>query len=151
MVSFVHMLVLQYSCTVYKLEQYLDGYYMLDKYIQAYECQTCAMLGPNDWPNAEGADEIFPSNVRVQPGRIRKARRKALDEPINPYKISRNGYVVKCGNYGGQGHNYKSCSLLENLNRKRWKPRKQKGNNTFSNVSITFSIIVFYFPFIYKL
>jgi hypothetical protein len=90
----------------HKPERYVDGYYMLDKYMQAYECQIRVMPGPDEWPNVEGTDEISTPNVRIQPGSPRKARRQAPDEPINPYKISRSGYMVKCGNCGGQGHNY---------------------------------------------
>jgi len=119
-----------------KPEQFLDGYYMMDKYMQAYEPQVHAMLGLEEWPDVGAYDEILPPVDRVQPGRPRKARRRAPDELTNPYKISRSGYVVTCGNYGVKGHKYKGCHLPLNPNRKRWNPKKRKTAKTSSNVSL---------------
>jgi hypothetical protein len=101
-----------YACAIiykhkHKPEQYLDGYYMMEKYMQAYQPQVHVMPGPEEWPDVDGCDEVLPPVVRVQPGRTKKARRRAPDEPTNPYKISHSGYVVTCENCGGQGHNYK--------------------------------------------
>jgi len=109
---------------------------MMDKYMQAYEPQVHAMPGPEEWPDVGAYSEILPPVDRVQPGRPRKARRRAPDEPTNPYKISRSGYVVTYGNCGGKGHNYKGCHLPLNPNRKRWNPKKRKTAETSSNVSL---------------
>jgi hypothetical protein len=122
------------------LEQYEDGYYLLDKYMQAYECQICAMPGPDEWPNVEGTYEILPPNVRIQTGRLRKARRQAPDEPINPYKISRSGYVVKCGTMVARVTITRVVLFLKaQIKRYGTQRKKKKGKNTSSNVSITFS------------
>jgi hypothetical protein len=94
------------------------------------------MPRPEEWLVADGYDEIMPPIVRVQPGRPRKARRRAHDEHTNPYKISRSAYVVTCGNCGGQGHNYKGCHLPLNPNQKIWNPKRKKTVGTSSNVSV---------------
>jgi hypothetical protein len=120
----------------HKPEQYLDSYYMMAKYMQAYNPQIHAMPGPKKWPAADGCDVIILPIVKVQPGRPKKTRRRVLDEPTNPYKISGSGYVVTCGNCGGRGHNYKGCNLPLNPNRKRWNPKRRKTTETSSNVSI---------------
>jgi hypothetical protein len=52
---------------------------MMDKYMQAYEPQVHAMPGPEEWPDVGAYDEILPPVDRVQPGRPRKARRRALN------------------------------------------------------------------------
>jgi len=120
----------------HKPEQYLDGYFMMAKYMQAYDPQIHAMPGPKEWPPADGCDVVIPLIVRVQPRHPKKARKRAPDEPTNPYKISRSGYVVMCENCRGQGHNYKGCNLPLNPNRKRWNPKRRKTTETSSNVSI---------------
>jgi hypothetical protein len=75
------------------------------------------MPWPKEWPNANACDEILPPIMRVQLGhQKKKTMRRATDEPTNPYKISRNGYVVTSGKCEGRGHNYKGCHLPENPN-----------------------------------
>lgn len=54
-----------------------------------------AMPGPKDWPEG-GNDAIMGHFVRVQPGRLRKAKRREPDESDLPYKVSRWGYAVRC-------------------------------------------------------
>jgi hypothetical protein len=103
----------------HKPKQYLDGYYMMEKYMHAYRPQVHAMPGPEEWLDVDDCDEGLPLVARVQLGRPKKARRRVPDEPTNPYKISRSGYVVTCGNCRGQGHNYNGCHLPLNPNRKK--------------------------------
>jgi hypothetical protein len=64
------------------------------------------------------------------------SRKKATDKPPNPYKLTRNGYVVKCANCGGLGHNYKGCHLPLNLNRKKWKQKTIKKKNDAAKTQI---------------
>jgi hypothetical protein len=119
-------------------EQYLDRYYMMAKYMQAYEPQIRVMLGPEEWPTTDGCDEIMLPIVIVQPRHPKKGRRWAPNEPTNPYKISRNGCVVTCVNCGVRGHNYKGCHLPLNPIRKRWNPKKRKTTRISSNVSVIY-------------
>ncbi|XP_059450921.1 uncharacterized protein LOC132181698 [Corylus avellana] len=107
-------------------EDYLDDYYKMDKYIQGYAARVYGMEGPQTWPADDPCDQILPPCIRRAPGRPKISRRKAVDEPTNPYKLTRSGYIVKCGNCGGLGHNYKGCHLPLNTDRKRWKPKKYK-------------------------
>ena len=77
------------------------------------------MEGPNTWPSNDPSDAIIPPVIRRAHGRPKIARRKAVDEPTNLYKLIRSGYVVKCENCGGLGHNFKRYQLLLNPGRKR--------------------------------
>jgi len=125
-IPYTHACAAIYMYT-HKHEQYLDGNYMIAKYMQAYEPQVHAMPGPEEWSTADGCDEIMPPIVKVQPGRPRKERRRAPNEPTNPYKISHSGV---------QGHNYNVCHIPLNLNRKRWNPNSRKTAETSSNIIV---------------
>ncbi|KAB1200855.1 Beta-glucosidase BoGH3B [Morella rubra] len=81
--------------------------------------------GPESWPMGS-SNVILPPVVRVQPGRPKKARKRAPDEPNLPYKVSGRGYLVRCGNCGTEGHNARSCPHPENPNKKVWKKKAKK-------------------------
>ncbi|XP_059461967.1 uncharacterized protein LOC132190960 [Corylus avellana] len=102
------------------------GRWQMDKYMQGYAARVYGMEGPQTWPADDPCDEIQPPIIRRAPGRPKISRRKDVDESTNPYKLTRSGYIVKCGNCGGLGHNYKGCHLPLNPDRKRWKPKKYK-------------------------
>jgi hypothetical protein len=84
-----------------KLEEYMDAYYKIEKYIEGYAPRIFGMEGPNTWPVDDPCDVILPPVVRRAPGKPKISRRRAAEEPTNPYKLTRCGYVVKCGNCGG--------------------------------------------------
>jgi hypothetical protein len=109
-----------------KPEKYVDACYKMEKYMEGYAPRVFGMEGPNTWPTDDPCDPIMPPIVRRAPGRPKITRRKEADEPTNPYKLTRSGYTVKCGNCGGLGHNWKSCKQPLNPNRKRWKPKTRK-------------------------
>lgn len=106
-------------------EEYVDDCYRLVTYLRSYKQGIHAMPGPEAWPEGGNA-VILPPHVRVQPGRPRKARKREPDEPKVPYKVSRHGYVVKCGNCGNEGHNARACPHPENPNKKVWKKKTKK-------------------------
>ena len=87
--------------------------------MHAYVARVYGMQGPNTWPTDNSCDKILPPIVRRAPSRPKIARRRAPHKPTNPYKIRRSGYIVKCGNCGDSGHNYKGCQLPLNPDWKR--------------------------------
>ena len=47
--------------------------------------------------------------VRKPAGRPKKKRIRNLDKPKNPYKTSRSGGYMVCGNCKQRGHNVRGC------------------------------------------
>jgi hypothetical protein len=108
-------------------EDFVHACYWYDTYKKAYAPSIHPMPGPDEWPKVT-VDTILPPLVRAQPGRPKKARRKETDEPEHPYKVTRQGYDVRCGNCGLIGHNVRSCHepLRPNRQINRKKPSKKK-------------------------
>jgi hypothetical protein len=112
-----------------KSEEYVDEYLKMEKYMLGYTSQVYGMEGPQTWPADDECDAILPPNNKRAPGRPKVSRRKAADEPTNPYKLTRSSYTVKCANCGGLGHNFKGYHLPLNPDKKRWKPKTIKKKN----------------------
>jgi hypothetical protein len=102
-----------------KSKAYLDEYYMIDKYMQGNATRVYGMQGPNTWPSDDPCDSIMLPIIKRALRRPKIARRRAANEPISPYKLTCSGYVVKCENCEGLGHNYKGCQLPLNPDRKK--------------------------------
>ncbi|XP_059431442.1 uncharacterized protein LOC132164938 [Corylus avellana] len=89
------------NCIIYmhkqKSEEYLNGYYMMDKYMQGYAARVYSMESPNTWLADDPCNEILTPIIRRAPGRPKIARRKAADESTNPDKLTRSGYEDVCG------------------------------------------------------
>jgi len=87
------------------------------------------MPEPDEWPKVT-VDTILPPLVRTQPGRPKKARRRDADEPQHPYKVTRQGYDVRCENCGLIGHNVRSCHEPLRPNRRIYKKKLSKKKRT---------------------
>jgi hypothetical protein len=61
-----------------KLEAYLDGYYIIDKYIQRYTTRVYGMQGPNTWPFDDPCDVILPPIIKKALGRPKITRKRAI-------------------------------------------------------------------------
>jgi hypothetical protein len=100
-------------------EEYVDEYLKMEKYMLAYADRVYGMEGPQTWLADDECDPILLPNNRRALGRPKVSWKKATDEPPNPYKLTRSGYVVKYANCGGLGHNYKGFQLPLNQDIKR--------------------------------
>ncbi|WOL04515.1 hypothetical protein Cni_G13236 [Canna indica] len=89
-------------------ENYVHQWYSKDMFKKAYSRFIKPIPGEEDWPHEDHAP-IGPPTCNVLPGRPRKQRKRAVDEPINPHKITRRGQTLKRGNCGQPGHNSRSC------------------------------------------
>ena len=54
-------------------------------------------------------DQLMPPPLRRPPGRPKKLRNKALDEPQNPHQVRRFHQSLRCKNCGEIGHNIRTC------------------------------------------
>ncbi|KAK9003674.1 hypothetical protein V6N11_084308 [Hibiscus sabdariffa] len=93
---------------------YLHSCYLKDTYIKAYSYALQPINGSHDWKKS-GIEAVLPPIEREMPGRPKKNRRKAKDEPkkMKSGHISRTGLIMTCRNCGGEGHNKRSCPNLK--------------------------------------
>ena len=114
----------------------MDEYLKMKKYTIGYAGQVYGIEGPQTWPANDECHAILPPNNRRASRRPKVSRRKVAKEPPNPYKLTCSGYVVKCANCGGLGHNYKGCHLPLNPDQKRWKPKTYKKKNDAAKTQV---------------
>lgn len=125
-------------------EQHVHEAYRLDTYLKSYDYDIIAMPGPEEWLD-ESDDVILPPLQRVQASRPRKVRRRDPDEPVDAYKLSRRGYVVKCGNCGAGGHNIRSCPQPFDPNKKVWKKKTKNSAATVMCIFFCNSLVVYFY------
>ncbi|KAK9069470.1 hypothetical protein SSX86_011374 [Deinandra increscens subsp. villosa] len=80
-------------------DKYVDSYFTLDKYKLAYALEVAPMPAKDQWVHID-TEKIYPPTIKRPPGRPRKNRIKASDEPKKRHKCRR------CGEYG---HHAKTC------------------------------------------
>ncbi|CAL8113233.1 unnamed protein product [Prunus armeniaca] len=87
--------------------------YKKDAYLRTYEPMIMPMTSENQWMKTN-LPPLMPPKYHKQPGRPKKSRNKAADEPKKStysYKIPRYGIPLKCGNCGEEGHNQLGCKV----------------------------------------
>ncbi|KAB1226819.1 hypothetical protein CJ030_MR1G005061 [Morella rubra] len=109
-------------------EDFVDGCYHKAAYEAAYSHVIHAMPGADLWPQSESGP-LQPPIWRPMPGRPKKARARADDEPHDEYHVTRKGLPIRCGKCLVVGHNARSCKKPENPNRRIYpkKSSKKKG------------------------
>ncbi|KAF7838988.1 Glycoside hydrolase, family 47 [Senna tora] len=107
-------------------EEYVDPYYSTSTFLNAYSTTIGPVLGEEYWPPTN-CNQILPPEYKTAPGRPKKARKRAEDEPQNPFTNTntRKGVTTKCGNCGNPGNNCRSCKGPANPNRKIYKKKKK--------------------------
>ncbi|GKV07426.1 hypothetical protein SLEP1_g19207 [Rubroshorea leprosula] len=89
-------------------EDYVDSCYSKATFLDTYKVKMVPIPGMDEWESV-GLNPVEAPIIREPPGRPRKVRKKAVDEPRNPYKVSRRNKPVKCGNCNQEGHNSRGC------------------------------------------
>ncbi|KAL4562019.1 hypothetical protein LXL04_034207 [Taraxacum kok-saghyz] len=92
------------SCRVWQVtglpcEKYVDQYFTIEKFKDAYEFQIAPLPGKDQWMQKDG-EKIYPPIIKRPAGRPRKNRIKASTESKRRHKCPR------CGEYG---HREKTC------------------------------------------
>ncbi|CAH1419725.1 unnamed protein product [Lactuca virosa] len=80
-------------------DQYVDQYFSIEKFKEAYAFKITPMSGKDQWIKKDG-EKIYPPLMKRPSGRPKKNRIKPSDEPKRRHKCSR------CGEYG---HREKTC------------------------------------------
>nr|KJB19062.1 hypothetical protein B456_003G083200 [Gossypium raimondii] len=92
-------------CAIWHLEQdpddYLHRYYHKDKYFKAYEYALQPINGSHKWTKS-GIEPVLPPVEKIMPGRPKKNRKKAKNEPkkVKPRQLSKAGLIMRCKKYG---------------------------------------------------
>ncbi|XP_057434870.1 uncharacterized protein LOC130727680 [Lotus japonicus] len=89
-------------------ENYVDMAYRRHTFLNTYSHIILPNNGPKLWPEVEAAP-LNPPYVRRAPGRPKKQRNKANDEPRNPNRLRRISSTVRCRRCGEPGHNKRTC------------------------------------------
>ncbi|KAF7843506.1 Glycoside hydrolase, family 47 [Senna tora] len=123
---------------IYKMkgipEEYVHPVYRTSTFMNAYTITIGPVPSEENWPTSNHT-KILPPHYKTAPGRPKKARKRAADEPQNPFRESRKGATMRCGNCGSIGHNARGCKGPVNPNRKIYKKKKKKNSKTTEGLS----------------
>ncbi|KAF2315942.1 hypothetical protein GH714_040737 [Hevea brasiliensis] len=89
-------------------EKYVYKYFHKDTYLAIYNYVLHPLPRQHDWEKTNLPD-IQPAMVRKPADRPKKRRIRAIDEPRNPFKLTRARGTVYCGNCKQKGHNVRGC------------------------------------------
>ncbi|CAH1454650.1 unnamed protein product [Lactuca virosa] len=81
-------------------DKYVDTYFTVDKFKEAYALEIGPMPGKDQWVNIETVEKIYPPIIKRPPGRPKKNRIIPHDEPKKRHRCPR------CGMYG---HHQRTC------------------------------------------
>ncbi|XVE92877.1 hypothetical protein REPUB_Repub01dG0141500 [Reevesia pubescens] len=80
-------------------ETYVHPCYSKETYLAVYGDMINPIRREHEWPTTKNPN-VAPLIIYRPPSRPRKLRKKASDEPQNPYKMTRKNKPIRCGNCG---------------------------------------------------
>ncbi|XP_065638809.1 uncharacterized protein LOC136071437 [Quercus suber] len=89
-------------------EDYTHPCYFKETYMEIYKEVLPPMPGQLEWAETGQPIPLAP-HIYKPPGRPPKQRKRASDEPRNPYKASRLNRPIRCGKCKKEGHNSRGC------------------------------------------
>ncbi|CAK8538466.1 unnamed protein product [Lathyrus sativus] len=114
-ISCVHSIV----CILHNkanVDPYVSAYYRKISFMATYSYIILPSNGPRLWEKAQG-DPFNPPVMRRAPGRPKKKRNKANDEPSSSNVLPRHSSIVKCKSCGNFEHNSRTCKGKTTANR----------------------------------
>ena len=85
-------------------ENYTHPCYHKETYMEIYKEVLPPMPGQSEWAETRQLAPLAP-HIYKPPGWPPKQRKRAPDEPRNPYKASRLNKPIRCGKCKKEGHN----------------------------------------------
>ncbi|CAH1452956.1 unnamed protein product [Lactuca virosa] len=85
-------------------DKYVDTYFTVDKFKEAYALEIAPMPGKDQWVHIKTIEKIYPPIIKRPPGRPKKNRIVPRDEPKKRHRCPR------CGMFG---HHQKTCKNPE--------------------------------------
>jgi len=113
---------------------YLHECYGKDAYLKTYDEQIMPIPGETEWIE-DKLPPIQPPVIHRPPGRPKKLRKKAADEPRHNYQVTRRYKPVHCGKCHKVGHNSRSCKSSitgETVWQRRMRMKREKVYATFT-------------------
>ncbi|CAL5434046.1 unnamed protein product [Camellia sinensis] len=92
--------------------------------------------GQHDWVEI-GLPAVAPPLYEKQPGKPPKMRKKGIDEPINPVRVSRQHRFIVCARCLQKGHNQRSCKGPVHPKSKLFKPTRSNQQQPSSAATAT--------------
>ena len=94
-------------------EDYVHSCYRKDAYMAAYKEMITPLPGQDEWIETNQLAPIAP--IVYKPlGKSPMKRKKDVDDPNNPFKVSRSNRSIKCGFCHKEGHNSMGCKAGNN-------------------------------------
>ena len=91
-------------------EAYTHPFYHQETYMDIYKEVLPRMPSQSEWAETGQPAPLAP-HIYKPPGRPPKQRKRAPDEPKNPYKASRLNRPVRCRKCKKEGHNSRGCKV----------------------------------------
>ena len=89
-------------------EDYTHPCYFKETYMEIYNEVLPPMPSQLEWAKTGQPAPLAP-HIYKPPGKPPKQRKRASDEPRNPYKASRLNKPLRCGKCKKEGHNSRGC------------------------------------------
>ena len=122
-----------------KLEDYTHPCYYKDVFVETYKTPIPPMLGQSEWISSGQPKPIAPT-IYKPPSRPPIKRKKDVDEPRNPCRVSRANKSMRCGRCQKEGNNARGCKtnvIGETLWERRKRLQKEKSVSLYKNFCVT--------------
>ncbi|PWA56031.1 transposase, MuDR, MULE transposase domain protein [Artemisia annua] len=107
------------------LEKYVDPYYTIEKFKEAYALEIAPVPDKDEWLDIQSAVKIYPPIIKRPSGRPRKNRIIAAGEQTKRRH--------KCSKCGGSGHHPQTCKNAQSQGSEPYQPstsKRKRGKKT---------------------
>ena len=91
-----------------KPKDYTHPCYYKDAYVETYKTPLPSMPSQSEWIS-NGLPALVAPTVYKPPGRPLIKRKRDVDEPRNPYRVSKENKLIKCGRCQRKRNNARGC------------------------------------------